>query len=90
MYYLSTPTLTWRRFLAKYELPHVKLHGLRHTAAGMLLHESGSDLKTIQERLRHNKTGTTADIYTHETRSISREVVEHLEGLRTKWLQFAP
>ncbi|MFF2156581.1 hypothetical protein ACFVVQ_14945 [Paenibacillus chitinolyticus] len=37
----------------------------------MLLRESGSDLKTIQERLRHTKIGTTADIYTHESESIS-------------------
>ncbi|MFD7525321.1 tyrosine-type recombinase/integrase [Paenibacillus chitinolyticus] len=89
MYYPSTPTLTWRRFLAKYELPHVKLHGLRHTA-GMLLRENGADLKTIQERLRHTKIGTTADIYTHESESISREAADQLEGLRPKRLQFAP
>jgi len=41
MYSPSTPTLTWRRFLAKLKLPHVKLHGLRHTA-GMLLRERWS------------------------------------------------
>ncbi|MGG3307483.1 site-specific integrase [Paenibacillus lautus] len=89
MYYPSTPTLTWRRFLAKHKLPHVKLHGLRHTA-GMLLRESGADLKTIQERLRHTKIGTTADIYTHESESISREAADRLEGLRPKRQQIAP
>ncbi|MEK3784096.1 tyrosine-type recombinase/integrase [Paenibacillus sp. FSL R5-0810] len=89
MYYPSTPTLTWRRFLAKHGLPHVKLHGLRHTA-GMLLRESGVDLKTIQERLRHTKIGTTADIYTHESAIISREAADRLEMLNPELRRFAP
>ncbi|CAM3935001.1 MULTISPECIES: tyrosine-type recombinase/integrase [Paenibacillus] len=89
MYYPSTPTLTWRRFLAKHGLPHVKLHGLRHTA-GMLLRESGVDLKTIQERLRHTKIGTTADIYTHESAIISREAADRLEVLNPELRRFAP
>lgn len=89
MYYPSTPTLTWRKFLQKHKLPHVKLHGLRHTA-GMLLRENGADLKTIQERLRHTKIGTTADIYTHESEPISREAADRLEGLRPTQRKIAP
>lgn len=89
MYYPSTPTLTWSRFLEKNGLPHVKLHGLRHTA-GMLLRESGADLKTIQERLRHTKLDTTANIYTHKSETINQAAVAHLEELDPKWLKFAP
>ncbi|MNC52865.1 site-specific tyrosine recombinase XerC [compost metagenome] len=87
-YYPTTPTLTWRRFLQKHELPHVKLHGLRHTA-GMLLRESGSDLKTIQERLRHAKLDMSAE-YTHESDIINREVVDKLEVLNPKNIKIAP
>lgn len=79
MYYPTTPTVTWRKFLKKHNLPHVKLHGLRHTA-GMLLRETGADLKTIQERLRHTKIGTTADIYTHASDIISRAAADRLES----------
>ncbi|MEC0092852.1 tyrosine-type recombinase/integrase [Paenibacillus macquariensis] len=89
MYYPTTPTMTWRRFLNKNDLAHVKLHGLRHTA-GMLLRESGADLKTIQERLRHTKLGTTADIYTHKSELISRTAADQLEGLNPNRVQIAP
>lgn len=80
MYYPSTATLTWSRFLKKHKLPHVKLHGLRHTA-GMLLRENGTDIKTIQERLRHTKINTTADIYTHQSTTVSRAAADQLEAL---------
>ncbi|BFH60712.1 tyrosine-type recombinase/integrase [Paenibacillus azoreducens] len=89
MYYPSTPTGTWSKFLEKNGLPHVKLHGLRHTA-GMLLRESGADLKTIQERLRHTKLDTTANIYTHKSEAISRAAADQLEELNPKWIKFAP
>ncbi|WP_305753069.1 tyrosine-type recombinase/integrase [Paenibacillus zeirhizosphaerae] len=80
MYYPTTPTVTWRKFLAKQGLPHIKLHALRHTA-GMLLRESGADLKTIQERLRHTKLDTTANVYTHKSDVISRAAADQLERL---------
>jgi len=83
MYFPSTPTATWRKFLKRNNIPHVKLHGLRHTA-GMLLRESGADMKTIQERLRHTKLSTTMDIYTHESEEISRAAANKLEALNPK------
>lgn len=89
MYYPNTPSLTWRRFLAKNNLPPVRLHDLRHTTA-MLLRESGADLKMIQERLRHTKIGTTADIYTHESTLISRDAANRLEDLNPKVRKIAP
>lgn len=89
MYFPTTPTSTWRKFLQKKGIPHVKLHGLRHTAA-MLLRESGADLKTMQERLRHTKIGTTADIYTHQSEMISRDAADRLEVFDPKKLRFAP
>lgn len=86
MYYPTTPTVTWRRFLEKQGLPHVKLHALRHTA-GMLLRESGTDLKTIQERLRHTKLDTTANVYTHKIDVISRAAADQLESLNPQQSQ---
>lgn len=88
-YYPNTPSLTWRRFLSGRELPHVRLHDLRHTTA-MLLRESGADLKQIQERLRHTKIGTTADIYTHESELISRDSADRLETFNPKYKKNAP
>jgi integrase len=79
-YYPNTPSLTWRRFLKRHNLPSIRLHDLRHTTA-MLLRDDGADMKSIQERLRHSKLSTTADIYTHESKKISRETADRLEKL---------
>ncbi|WP_375162538.1 site-specific integrase [Paenibacillus sp. Pae15] len=89
MYYPDTATGTWRKFLRRNGLPHIRLHDLRHTTA-MLLRESGKDLKTIQERLRHSRLETTANIYTHESMLVSREAADSLETLDPRIKKFAP
>ncbi len=45
-------------------LPHVTLHGLRHTYAS-LLHASGVDMAQISAELGHSNLTTTQNIYTH-------------------------
>ena len=64
----------------KHNLPHIRLHDLRHTTA-TLLREDGASLKDIQERLRHTRLSTTADLYTHESELVSRETADRLEKL---------
>lgn len=88
-YYPSTATTTWSKFLERNGLPHISLHGLRHTA-GNILRDMGADMKTIQERLRHTKLATTADIYTHRNSNINRAAADKLESLDPKKLKFAP
>jgi integrase len=56
----------------------------------MLLRESGADLKTIQEQLRHAKLDTTANVYTHKSDSVSRAATDRLEALNPKLSQIAP
>ncbi|WP_425517280.1 tyrosine-type recombinase/integrase [Paenibacillus sophorae] len=85
---LSTATNTWAKFLKKYKFLHVKLHGLRHTAA-TLLREHGADQRSIQKFLRHAKLETT-DRYTHEAETVNRALIEPLEALNPKNLKFAP
>lgn len=79
-FYPDVATRRWRRFLDRHDLPHIRLHDLRHTTA-MILREQGVDLKTIQERLRHTRLSTTADLYTHESELVSREAADRLEQL---------
>lgn len=88
-YYPSTATGTWTKFLRRNGLPHIPLHGLRHTA-GNILRDMGADLKTIQERLRHSKLSTTADIYTHKNQNFNRSAADKLEVLNPKMQKFAP
>lgn len=52
------------RLEKKKGLPHVTLHGLRHTYAS-LLHNSGVDMAMISAELGHSNITTTANIYTH-------------------------
>ena len=83
-YYPSTPTGTWRKFLERHpSLPAIRLHDLRHTAA-MLLRMQGVDVKSIHERLRHSKLGTTADLYTHIATEVSRNAADQLEQFNPK------
>lgn len=77
-YYYTTPTSTWRKFLERNGFEHIRLHDLRHTAATLLI-EAGADLKAVQERLGHSRYQTTADLYTHVTKKMSRETAKKLE-----------
>lgn len=51
-------------------LPHVTLHGLRHTYAS-LLHDSGVDMAMISAEMGHSNLATTMNIYTHIFQSAS-------------------
>jgi integrase len=62
-----SPDYISRRFLQvlrKNQLPHIRFHDLRHSAASMLL-ANGFSLKEIQEWLGHGTLSTTANIYAH-------------------------
>ena len=88
MYYPSSPTREWSKFLKANKLPHVNLHGLRHTAA-TLLREHGADQRSIQKFLRHTKIETT-NRYVHEQDTVSRSLIDPLDALNPKRMQFAP
>lgn len=51
-------------FEKKHGLPHVSVHGLRHTFASMLNSE-GIDIARISAELGHSNISTTLNIYTH-------------------------
>ena len=53
-----TPTRQFTKFLKKNNIPHRKLHALRHTSATILL-PSGTNIKTVASRLGHTQLSTT-------------------------------
>jgi integrase len=77
-YFYDTPTKRWSKFLKKHGLKHTKLHALRHTTAVLLLEED-VPLKDIQERLRHSKYQTTADIYSHITKKKRKDTASKFD-----------
>lgn len=58
--------------------PVITAHGLRHSAATLLLNERDRNLKEIQELLRHKNLATTAR-YTHVDRERLKGVVSDLD-----------
>lgn len=74
------PGQVWREFqrlLDKLGLLHMRFHGLRHSAATILL-AMKVDLKVIQELLGHSSIVITADIYAHLLPSMQRGAMEKL------------
>lgn len=65
--YPDTPSLWFRKFQERNNLPHRKFHALRHTSATMLLTD-GTNIKTVAARLGHSKI-TTTNRYVHNITS---------------------
>ena len=61
-----------------YRLPPLPFHGLRHTAATLLI-STGMDSKTVSGRFGHSNIGTTYDIYGHYLKSADREAADRIE-----------
>ncbi|MDT2247894.1 site-specific integrase [Paenibacillus larvae] len=81
-YFYSYPSEWWSKFIKRHDLKRVRFHDLRHSSATLLI-EAGASMKAIQQRLGHSKHQTTADVYAHVTKKVSRETAE-------KFDKFAP
>lgn len=66
--------------LKRAEIPTLRFHDLRHTAATLLL-SKGVHPKIVQERLGHAQIGVTLDIYSHVLPSMQKEAAAILDGL---------
>lgn len=62
----------FKKLLAKYDLPEIRFHDLRHTAGSLLLAQ-GVNIKQIQEFLGHADVTTTLNIYTHTDEEAKKE-----------------
>jgi integrase len=59
----------------RYGLPHITLHGLRHTWATLAL-ERGIHPKVVQERLGHSTIAITLGIYSHVSPTLHDEAAQ--------------
>lgn len=64
-------------------LPLIPFHGLRHTAASLLI-AGNVDVKTVSARLGHAQTSTTLNIYTHAPQESDRKAAGILEKMLQK------
>ena len=70
----------FRKFIAKYHLPDVSIHSLRHTNATLLI-AGGTDLRTVSKRLGHSNMTTTGNIYTHAIQTADERAAEVLGNI---------
>jgi integrase len=89
---LSTPNHTFHDIIDKYnstvekeeqKLPHIPLHGLRHTSATFLISEN-IDIKTVSVRLGHAQTSTTVNIYAKALKKLDKKASNALDNLLIK------
>ncbi len=73
-------SMTFDRRVARYELPRIRLHDLRHTWATLAL-AAGVDVKIVSERLGHASAKITWDIYQHVTPTMQANAAETVPRL---------
>ncbi len=61
-------------------VPAVGIHGLRHTAATLML-EAGVNVKVVAERLRHASVTATLDVYSHVLPSMETDAAATLAAV---------
>ena len=77
------PKLFSREFdrrVARFGLPRIRLHDLRHTWATLAL-EAGVPVKVVAERLGHATTAITSDVYSHVTPPMQAGAAEAVADL---------
>ena len=87
----STPYQALQDVLRRYnadkspedQLPVIPFHGLRHTAATLLI-AAGVDVKTISARLGHALTSTTMNIYVHALQESDEKAADAISNLLGK------
>lgn len=67
-------------FIKRKNLPHITLHGLRHTSATLLL-SSGVDLETVSRILGHASSNTTSNVYLHSAQISRMDAAVKLEDI---------
>lgn len=70
------------KFLERHGLPHIPLHGLRHTNASLMI-ANGMNIRTVSKRLGHSNTSTTVNIYTHAIQSADERAAQILDIILT-------
>lgn len=73
-------TKAFKNLVATTDLPHIRLHDLRHAHASHLI-LAGVNMKTVQERLGHSDVVITLKFYSHVLPTTQREAVRKLEKL---------
>jgi len=70
----------FKKILKRAELPNIRFHDLRHSAATLLL-GMGVHTKIVQELLGHSTMAMTADIYSHVLPTMQQGAIDRLNDV---------
>ena len=71
------------KIVKRNDLPHIPLHGLRHTAASLMI-AGGVHARTIADILGHSSISTTMDVYGHLISGVQQGAVSVLDAALNK------
>ena len=69
----------YKRLLKRADLPAIRFHDLRHSAATILI-SMGVNPKVVQELLGHGSIMTTLNTYAHVLPSMQQDAVQKLNN----------
>ncbi len=72
--------VSYNRAHAKAPLPHLTVHGLRHSWATLAL-RAGEHPKVVAERLGHANTNVTLNVYSHVVEGMQAQAAENVAAL---------
>lgn len=61
--------------IEKHDLPHITVHGFRHTYASLAV-EAGLNVKQLQSQLGHRSVRTTLDVYAAVTKTLKNGIAD--------------
>lgn len=70
----------YKQLLKEANLPDIRFHDLRHTAASLML-KQGVSVKVVQERLGHSDAAMTLNVYSHVIPGMQREAAEKMDEI---------
>lgn len=73
-------TRKWSRFLKDHDLPHIRLHDLRHSNATALI-QAGVNPRVVQQRLGHSDVNITLNTYTHVLPEMDIDAAAKLDAI---------
>lgn len=71
---------SFKKLLTRADLPEIRFHDLRHTAA-TLLFSNNVPARLVQETLGHTNVGTTLGIYSHVLPGMGEQVAEAMDSM---------
>lgn len=70
----------FHKFIVKNNLPAISIHSLRHTNATLLI-ASGTNIRTVANRLGHSTPTTTGNIYAHAIKTADEAAADALNDI---------